>query len=242
MNILPLSLIILFGIYLALLNVLIGVVSYVVWWDFTISFAFGFKIVVGIVALVCIAYIIGLLLPKQKPCTKRYNIDAPVDLVWSVISDYKDRAKWYDNIFKAELVALEASEVWRTYWHSAHAEKSYTDVTITKQCQPTEFQCKFSFLVFGNKTLREAFLGLDKGRSATSELWACRDEYIHSIEGEKCYWLENSGNSTIVTCTTKFFEKRNHPLIRFYLRISRMVQNTQKEEFEQYTNRIKQLI
>lgn len=64
------------------------------------------KIAIGLAALFIILALvigaIGLSLPKDHTVTKTVYVNAPIDDVWQIISNYQDIPNWSDNIASVE--------------------------------------------------------------------------------------------------------------------------------------------
>jgi hypothetical protein len=69
------------------------------------------------------------LLATQR-CTTRYSIDAPLDLVWSVLTDIEHQAEWYEGVSKTEQTS-ESPEIWRIYRGA-----DYSEIEIVKRAFP----------------------------------------------------------------------------------------------------------
>ena len=64
-------------------------------------------------------YFVGLCLPKYHSFTSTETYPAPIDLVWSVITDFESKADWHDLIEKVEKIK-DSPEVWRI--HDVHGD------------------------------------------------------------------------------------------------------------------------
>lgn len=90
--------------------------------------------------------IIGSFLPKTIMVTDSIIIDAPIEIVWDMLTDYKNRAEWYDVITRTEK-ASDEPEKWRI-WFCRKDVKGYkeslSELEVTKSNKPlqlTTYEC-----------------------------------------------------------------------------------------------------
>ncbi len=73
---------------------------------------FIWRAILGLVVLVCVAYVAGLMMPRDHVVASRINLVAPPDSVWSVLRDFKDYPSW-DKDFKSSVRGpSRGGEVW----------------------------------------------------------------------------------------------------------------------------------
>lgn len=84
-----------------------------IWGNFWVSFLIAVKVILIFTAS---AYVFGLFSEPTIYCSSTMELDAPAELVWSVISDFDNLASWYEGIDKTEKISI-SPEVWRLHLH-----------------------------------------------------------------------------------------------------------------------------
>lgn len=71
------------------------------------------RIAIGVVALVALAGIVGLLLPREHRASSVITIDVPADSVWVVMRDLGALPSWWGEVTTMTRDSAVAGEVWQ---------------------------------------------------------------------------------------------------------------------------------
>lgn len=72
------------------------------------------RFVIGIVAIVALAFIVGSLLPQHHTVSQTAQLSQPPEKVWATITDIIGFPSWRKDVSKVELMAFNDSQhVWR---------------------------------------------------------------------------------------------------------------------------------
>lgn len=70
------------------------------------------RIAVGLVALIALAGIVGLLLPREHRASSVIHLDVPADSAWVVIRDLGGLPSWWDEVTSMTRDTTATGEVW----------------------------------------------------------------------------------------------------------------------------------